>query len=232
MIRGTFSPFTSSSPLKKISHHPILGGGRFHNTYLHTTHTYIQSCCCQFIDYKTIIFVQELSLFLSSTACSYCVCALQDAALLTSLLSWLLESILNHFFFIFQSFRLNELYTHFLFRCPPPPSSISRRNWVKLCYVSHVYVPSPTFLSFSLYSFYLSLSLSLIGFLLFIHPPPASCRVIFLWFFKMQFQFVSRSILLHKEKAKNNTIVSVSVVKPLPTCACAAGRQKRKTKRI
>ena len=161
MIRGTFSPFTSSSPLKKISHHPILGGGRFHNTYLHTTHTYIQSCCCQFIDYKTIIFVQELSLFLSSTACSYCVCALQDAALLTSLLSWLLESILNHFFFFFQSFRLNELYTHFLFRCPPPPSSISRRNWVKLCYVSHVYVPSPTFLSFSLYSFYLSLSLSL-----------------------------------------------------------------------
>ena len=37
----------SSYPLKKISHHPILGGGRFHNNHSHNTQT--TSCCCQLI---------------------------------------------------------------------------------------------------------------------------------------------------------------------------------------
>lgn len=83
------------------------------------------------------------------------------------------------------------------------------RNCVKLCYVSHVYVSTSLILHYSFSRYYLSLSfplfLSLVSdrFFSYSFTYPQRHAELFFYDFKMQFQFVSRSILLHtKEKQK------------------------------
>lgn len=72
--------------------------------------------------------------------------------------------------------------------------------------------------------FYLS---SLIGFFLIHSPTPSVMPSYFFMILKCNFSSWVGQYYYIQKKNKNNTIVSVSVVKPLPTSVCAAGKQKR-----